>query len=224
MNTDIKLSPKSPEAPGGGTVEIEKNTADAAEAEQPTDEVVEDGSESVAITTVTNEKPKDNADQLGEIEDVVSNEASPSTDANEVSADLDSPSKEDNGTTTEEEPSQPGGEDGDAGGNDEAARPAHKKSPHVADLRTPEGEQAKREAAEARERALADQAEKSAHIAVNNADTVKPPTTAQESSFDLDNDVMSGQTKPEPAAGQAAIISDKPAKKPGFFARLFGKK
>jgi len=230
MNTDIKLSPGGPEAPGGGEADPEKKKVEMPTVGMPEDQApeaaesssvkAEDGSEAVSITMTKEEKePAEQEKDSNKEEEVLSVEGESGADsATETDANM----------ATEEMPKNPT-ESSETELDDATEKnPEHKMSSHVADLRTPEGEQAKREAEEAKERALADQAEKSAHIAVNNADTVKPPTTAQASSFELEDEdeKKNGNMLQPTEMNQATTDStnNQPPKKPGFFARLFGKK
>lgn len=102
-----------------------------------------------------------------------------------------------------------------------------KLSSNVVDLRTPEGEAEKAAAEEAKQKALQEQAKQSTVIAANNVGDIKPPT-AQLSEADLSNNTGAGEQAPlqtgTTAETQSNVPATQPAKKPGFLARLFGKK
>ena len=101
-----------------------------------------------------------------------------------------------------------------------------KLSSNVVDLRTPESEAEKAAAEEAKQKALEEQANQSAVIAANNVGDIKAPT-AQLSENDpaIDTSAQSLPGQPANSAEPQANASNvQPAKKPGFFSRLFGKK
>lgn len=100
-----------------------------------------------------------------------------------------------------------------------------KLSSNVVDLRTPESEAEKAAAEEAKQKALEEQAKQSTVIAANNVGDIKPPTAQlSEADTGIDTGAQAPLQSGNTAETQPNVPADQPAKKPGFFARLFGKK
>lgn len=220
MNTDIKLRTSSPETPATPSKGLDQDKTELIEKKEESSDIkiskpasaeISEGAQDIAITKEVKSTEEVEANIPAESSEPIQ-EAS-TTEKSDLEGGDENQSEKTEANI--EQPEQP------------ERQEEHKLSSNVVDLRTPESEEAKRKAQEEKDNALEDQKRNSAVIAANNIGDVKMPATSQPSTFELPDEEFNKPNNTEVAQSSASAAApqvEKEVKKPGFFARLFGKK